>query len=116
MAPLPDTSSGARLAFYVILVIFAVLEQRVRLRSRRNGSGSREDGASLWVVVVCVAAGIGGGFLLASDVRSAAIPGPWPVFIVGLILMCTGIALRQWAIVLLGSSSRSTSACTAIRP
>ncbi len=102
MAPLPNTNSGAKLAFYVILAIFAVLEQRVRLRSWRNASGSREDGGSLWVVIVCVAAGIGGGFLLASDVQAAAIPGRWPVFVVGLILMCAGIALRQWAIVLLG--------------
>jgi protein-S-isoprenylcysteine O-methyltransferase Ste14 len=35
--------------------------------------------------------------------RAAAIPtGRWPLFSVGLVLMCAGIAIRQWAIALLG--------------
>ena len=29
-------------------------------------------------------------------------PGRWPVFVVGLVLMWTGIVIRQWAIALLG--------------
>lgn len=39
---------------------------------------------------------------MAGAAHSATIPGRWPIFVLGLILMCVGIALRQWAIVLLG--------------
>lgn len=103
MAPLPYTDSGAKIAFYVVLGSFAVLEQRVRLRSWRNREGSRMDRGSLLVVICSVVVGVGGAFALAADWHSAAIPtGRWPLFIVGLVLMCAGIALRQSAIALLG--------------
>ena len=103
MAPLPYTDAGARIAFYVVLGIFGLLEQRVRFRSWRNRQGTRVDRNSLFVVAVSVALGIGGGFALASDVHGAALStGRWPVFVVGVVLMCAGIALRQWAVALLG--------------
>lgn len=100
--PLPNTDAGAKIAFYAIIGIFGLLEQRVRLRSWRNRAGSHEDSGSLLVVLASLTAGIGGGFALAADVHSAALPGRVPVFILGLVLMCAGIALRQWAVVLLG--------------
>ena len=103
MAPLPYSESGARIAFYVVLGIFAVLEQRIRLKSRLNRRGVREDRGSMVVVIVAVTAGVGGGCAAAGLVPSAAIPDArWPIFVLGLTLMCAGIALRQWAIVLLG--------------
>ncbi len=103
MAPLPYSESGAKIAFYVLLAIFALLEQRVRRRSWLNRHGSRADRGSLLVVICSAVAGIGGGFALAGGVQSAAIPdGRWPIFVVGLVLMCVGIAIRQWAITLLG--------------
>ena len=44
-----------------------------------------------------------GAFLLATRVHGAAIPsGRWVLFGVGLALMVAGIALRQWAIAVLG--------------
>lgn len=103
MAPLTSTDSGAKIAFYAVLVSFAVLEQRVRLRSWLNREGSRVDRGSLLVVIGAVAVGVGGGFVAAADWHSAAIPtGRWPLLIVGLVLMCAGIAIRQWAIAVLG--------------
>ena len=103
MAPLPYTHPAAKIAFYAVLVIFVVLEQRVRLRSWLNPAGSRADRGSLLVVICSVVAGLGGGFALAVDVHSAAIPvARWPVFVLGLVLMCAGIAIRQWAVALLG--------------
>ena len=99
MAPLPNTDSAAKVAFYVILGVFGVLEHGIRWRNRR---GTREDRGSLLVVIVSVTSGIAGGFVLAAHVQSAAIPGRWPIFILGLTLMCAGIAIRQWAIALLG--------------
>jgi protein-S-isoprenylcysteine O-methyltransferase Ste14 len=52
----------------------------------------------LSVVVVMVA-----GFSLAAGVHAAAIrDGRWPIFVIGLVLMGTGVALRHWAVALLG--------------
>ena len=103
MAPLPYTDSGPKIAFYVVLGSFGVLEQRVRLRSWLNREGSSADRGSLLVVICSVLVGVGGAFALASDWHAAAIPtGRWPLFSVGLVLMCAGIAIRQWAIALLG--------------
>ena len=103
MAPLPYTDLGAGIAFYVVLGVFVVLEQRVRLRSWLNRHGSRADRGSLLVVICSVVVGLGGGFALAAAVHGAAIAaGRWPIFVVGLVLMSAGIAIRQWAIALLG--------------
>lgn len=103
MAPLPYTHSGAQIAFYVVLGAFALLECRVRLRSRLNRHGSRSDRGSLLAVYSSVYVGLGGGFALAATVHAAAIPdGRWPIFAGGLLLMSAGIAIRQWAVALLG--------------
>jgi protein-S-isoprenylcysteine O-methyltransferase Ste14 len=103
VAPLPYIDPGARIAFFAVLGVFVVLEQRIRIKSRFNRHGAREDRGSLLVVVVAVAGGVAGGCVVASLAPSAAIPGArWPLFILGIVLMCAGIALRQWAIALLG--------------
>lgn len=103
MAPLPYTHSGARIAFYAVLVAFLLLEWRVRLRSRLNPSGSGSDRGSLAVVFLTVGAGMAGGFALAGGAHGAAIRAArWPLFAIGLVLMVGGIALRQWAVALLG--------------
>jgi protein-S-isoprenylcysteine O-methyltransferase Ste14 len=102
--PLPYTNSGARIAFYVVLGVFVVLEQRVRLRSWRNRRhGTQADQGSLLVVLVSVFVGLGGGFALAAGLHETAIPDlRWPIFVVGLVVMCAGIAIRQWSVTLLG--------------
>ena len=103
MAPLPDTDSGARIAFNVILGVFLVAELRVRVRSRLNRQGSRSDRGSLLAVYVSVLAGMAGGFALAGAFHAAAIAQlRWPVFVAGLVLMGAGIVIRQWAIAVLG--------------
>ncbi|MEA2191249.1 MAG: hypothetical protein QOI73_1370 [Solirubrobacteraceae bacterium] len=103
VAPLPYSDSGARIAFYVVLGIFVVLEQRIRLKSRLNRHGVHADRGSLLVVIVAVGAGLAGGCVIAGHAPSAAIPtARWPIFVLGLALMCAGIALRQWAVALLG--------------
>lgn len=104
MAPLPYTDTGAQIAFYATVAVFVLLEQRTRIRSLLNRRGSRSDRGSLLVVIASVAAGVVAAFVLASDVPAAAItsPGTWAAFVFGLILMWAGIAIRQWAITLLG--------------
>jgi protein-S-isoprenylcysteine O-methyltransferase Ste14 len=101
--PLPYTETGAQVAFYATVGVFVVLEQRIRLRSWRNRQGSRSDRGSLVVVIAAVVAGVVGALVVASDLTGAAIsPGRWAVFVVGLVLMWTGIVIRQWAVTLLG--------------
>jgi len=103
VAPLPYSDAGARIAFSVVLGVFVVLEQRIRFKSRLNRQGAREDRGSLLVVIVAIALGVGGACVMAGRAPSAAIPGArWPIFLFGVALMCFGIALRQWAIMLLG--------------
>lgn len=103
MAPLPYTDPGAKIAFYVVLIAFLALEQRVRWRSWRNQRGSREDRGTLFVLIVCIGGGAGVAFSLAAGAHGAAIPvARWPIFGIGLALMCAGIVIRQWAVALLG--------------
>jgi protein-S-isoprenylcysteine O-methyltransferase Ste14 len=46
-----------------------------------------------------------GGFLAASKLESLAIRfARWPLFALGALLMAAGIAVRQWAIAVLGES------------
>ena len=102
MAPLPFSQPAARIAFDVVLGVWVLGEWWVRLRSHFNRQGSRLD-RTLLVVVTFVAAGVAGAFALAARVHEAAIAeGRWPLFVVGLVLMSAGIALRQWAIAVLG--------------
>ena len=93
---------GARIAVDAVLVVWMLLELRIRLRSHFNRQGARLDRGSLLVVVACIAAGIGGAFVLADTLPAAAIAaGRW-LFVLGVVLMCVGIAIRQWAVVILG--------------
>jgi protein-S-isoprenylcysteine O-methyltransferase Ste14 len=103
MAPLPYSQGGARVVFYAVLGIWVVLEWWLRFRSHLNRRGAPLDRSNVLVVVVFVAAGLGGAFVLAGDVPSASIhDGRWAIFVAGVVLMCVGIALRQWAVAVLG--------------
>jgi len=100
---LPDTQLAAQIPFYVVIGIWVLLELRVRLRSRLNRHGARLERGSLLVVIASIYAGLFGGFELAEKVPGAAIAdGRWLFFVVGMILMCAGIVIRQWAVALLG--------------
>jgi protein-S-isoprenylcysteine O-methyltransferase Ste14 len=100
---LPYSSTAAAIAFYAALVAFVVLEQRPRLRSMLNREGARRDRGSMVVLVACIAGGIVGAFLLASDVPGASLGAArWPLLVCGVALMVAGIVLRQWAITVLG--------------
>lgn len=101
--PLPYTDTGAQIAFYATVAVFGVREQRTRARCSVNRNGSRSDRGSLVVVIASAAAGVVGAFLLASRVPVAAIGlERRPAFVVGLLLMWSGIGVRQWAIAVLG--------------
>ena len=102
MAPLPYTDPGARIAFYAVIGAFAVLELRVRVRSVLNRQGSSADRGSFAFVYVTTAAGVVGAFLLARWHGAAIRDVRWPLFVLGVVLMTVGIAVRQWAVAQLG--------------
>jgi protein-S-isoprenylcysteine O-methyltransferase Ste14 len=87
----------------IVVGIWALLEVRIRLRSSLNRRGVRLERGRLLVVFGAIYAGVAGGFLVAEKVHAAAIAeGRWPLFVLGMVLICAGIAIRQWAVALLG--------------
>jgi protein-S-isoprenylcysteine O-methyltransferase Ste14 len=103
MAPLAFNQPDARIAFDVVLGTFIVLEWRARVSSRLHANGSSKvDHGSLLVIFASVYVAVG-AFLLAARAQGAAIPDVrWPLLCAGLVLMVAGIAIRQWAVFVLG--------------
>lgn len=103
MSTLPFDHPGARIVFDVVLGAFVLSELLIRVRSERNRDGSRVDRTSVLVVQATAIGGVGGAVLLARRLPGAALAGArWPLFVAGIVLMCAGIALRQWAVATLG--------------
>ena len=103
MTSLPPDHPGARIAFDLVVGAFVLSEVRVRLRSDRNREGPRVDRMSVRVVQATALLGVGGAVLLTRRVPGAvAEGGRWPLFVAGLVLMCAGIAIRQWSVSTLG--------------
>jgi protein-S-isoprenylcysteine O-methyltransferase Ste14 len=103
LSTLPFDQPGTRIAFDVVVGAFVLSELWIRLRSERNREGSRVDRTSLLVVQATAIGGVGGAVLLAKRLPGAALAGArWPLFVSGLVLMCVGIAIRQWAVATLG--------------
>lgn len=102
----PYRQSGAEVAFWVMLGLFAVGEYAVQFRSFRAGirgqSGQRVEHWSLAVVLIGVVGGLVGAIKLASGSTGEIDTGAWPLFSVGLMLMVVGLVIRWWAIASLG--------------
>jgi protein-S-isoprenylcysteine O-methyltransferase Ste14 len=77
-------------------------EYAVRFRSSFNRSGQRVERWSLLVVVAAVVGGMVSGIELASWNSAAIGAGRIPLFVLGLVLMASGVVLRQWAVLVLG--------------
>jgi protein-S-isoprenylcysteine O-methyltransferase Ste14 len=102
MAPLGSTDLTARMLLTATSIGFALSEVCIRLRSARNRGGSNADRGSIVAVVVGVAAGVVVAVRSAVGVTAATIPGRWIPFVMGLVMMWAGIALREWAVWTLG--------------
>jgi protein-S-isoprenylcysteine O-methyltransferase Ste14 len=98
----PYEQSGANIAFWALVCLFAVGEYVMRFRSGFNKGGRRAERWSLLVVVAAVVGGMLGGLELARWHAASDGAAGWPLFIVGLALMATGVVVRQWAIFVLG--------------
>jgi protein-S-isoprenylcysteine O-methyltransferase Ste14 len=102
MTSLPVIGHGARLLLQATAVAFTVSEVSIRIRSRRHADGSPLDRGSIVAVVLGIGAGVLTAAWCAVTVPGAAIPGRW-LPLAGVVLMWLGIALRQWAVLTLGS-------------
>jgi protein-S-isoprenylcysteine O-methyltransferase Ste14 len=92
---------GIDLPFWILFGAFVAGELVLVVRSRLNRSGQRVRGWGQLATVV----GLDGSILagLVFGVRAVgSLPLPWVFYVVGLVLMAGGIAVRQWAIVVLG--------------
>jgi protein-S-isoprenylcysteine O-methyltransferase Ste14 len=102
----PYRHSGADIAFWVMLGLFALGEYAMQFRSVRDlirrRSGRLAERWSLAVVLVAVIGGFVGGIKLAQGQTGEIRTGVWPLFGLGLVLMAAGIAIRWWAIIVLG--------------
>jgi protein-S-isoprenylcysteine O-methyltransferase Ste14 len=103
MTTLPATGHIASTVLQATVLAWAVSEVSIRIRSSRNSRGSRVDRGSIVAVVLSLGVGALIAGWCAVAVPSTAIPGGWPLLVAGLVLMWLGIALRQWAVLALGS-------------
>lgn len=93
------------------MMAWLLLEAGLLIRDRIRGKGgAARDQGTLWlnIVIITVAAVTAG--LVTGAVKNA---GPWEfgsagLTAAGLLLMWTGLAIRIWAIVVLGKSFRTT--------
>lgn len=116
MRPLVFSVLAYTVAFAIAIAIWAIPERIGSFwwRSSRDPSARRQDRGSLYVVIGSIVVGAGVGFSLAIAGRGAAIPWFRPqVTIAGIVLMVLGVALRWWAILILG---RSFTLDVAVRP
>lgn len=98
----PYEQSGVNIAFWTLFGLFAVGEYAMRFRSRFNRGGQQGERWSLLIVVAAAAGGVLGGLQLAHWHAASVGAARWPLFVVGLALMATGVLVRQWAIFVLG--------------
>jgi protein-S-isoprenylcysteine O-methyltransferase Ste14 len=101
--PLPFDQPVARIVFDVVLVVFAAGEVTIRVSTIRNRAKGTIEWGSLFVVIGGLALGIVGAIFVALHLTWAAIPaGRVTLFVVGIVLMVLGIALRAWSVIVLG--------------
>ena len=98
----PYEQSGANIAFWAIFGLFAVGEYAMRSRSHFHREGKRAERWSLLVVLAAVVGGMLGGLELVHWRAASIGAASWPLFVLGLALMATGVFVRQWAISVLG--------------
>jgi protein-S-isoprenylcysteine O-methyltransferase Ste14 len=98
----PHEQSGANIASWTLIGLFAVGEYAMRFRSGIYKGGVRAERWSLPIVVAAVVGGMLGGLELARWHAASNGAAGWPLFVVGLTLMAIGVVVRQWAIFVLG--------------
>jgi protein-S-isoprenylcysteine O-methyltransferase Ste14 len=97
------------LLFRISLYSWIAMETWIWLRDRHRRSGTPADRGSLWGVVVAYVLAMMAAWHFAYFQRWAAIaPFSLPVFLASLVLVWAGMALRLWAVLVLGRFFRIT--------
>ncbi len=90
------------------ITAWLALEAGLIIRDRVRGKGSfARDRGTLWLNIVIITVALGAAGTLTAALKSSA----WqfgPTGLAGPIVMWTGLAVRVWAIVVLGRSFRTT--------
>jgi protein-S-isoprenylcysteine O-methyltransferase Ste14 len=102
MASSASSDGTAQLLLNLSAVGFALSEISIRVRSARSRRGRSVDHGSLIAVVVTLAVGALIAIWSAVRVPTALLPFPRTSYVVGLMIIWLGIALRQWAVWTLG--------------
>jgi protein-S-isoprenylcysteine O-methyltransferase Ste14 len=93
------------------LTAWLLLEAGLLIRDRVRGKGgAARDQGTLWLNIVIIAVAVVAAGMLTGVVKTT---GPWQfgsagLTVAGLLLMWTGLAVRIWAIAVLGKSFRTT--------
>ena len=92
-----------RLVFVVAVLIWVLPEWVGSFFQRREAGAAGRDRGSMLALTIALDAGVGAGILLAVRLPGAAFPGDGRlVFGLGIALMLLGVALRWYAIWVLG--------------
>ncbi|MGN6326854.1 methyltransferase family protein [Pseudolysinimonas sp.] len=103
MIPIPFDDLAATIVFASLLVAFVLVEGGIRLASQRNAAGAPPRERASYVLLVVVLLAAMAGALLVARTGLGAIPvGRWGLFVVGAVLIALGLALRIWAVIVLG--------------
>jgi protein-S-isoprenylcysteine O-methyltransferase Ste14 len=105
MRPLVFTNGAYAIAFWIALAIWYIPEWigSVTQRARADASASVQDRGSYFTLVGLMLVGLVLGFVVAIDVTSAALVWHRTLLTaVGIALILLGVALRWWAIRVLG--------------
>ena len=97
------------LPFTISYAAWIAMEIWISLRDRRKRAGVRQDGGSLGVIVVAyVLALAAAGFIAGTQPWARIRPFQFQLYLAGVILMWAGMALRIWAVLVLGRFFRVT--------
>lgn len=103
MLPLVYTWSVYALVFWIIYLVWFVLEMIGAIRQRVQADAQKQDRGSLIVLGIGLYVGLFLNFFLAGLLPGAVLPGNHlVVFISALVLIILGMLLRQYAIQTLG--------------
>ena len=98
--PYQQPAAGA--VFWTLFALFVLAEYAMRFRARRNRIGRPAERWSLAVVVATIVGALFVALRLARWHVTTIDAGRWLFFVLGLVLMATGTAVRAWAVVVLG--------------
>jgi protein-S-isoprenylcysteine O-methyltransferase Ste14 len=99
----PDSTLPGVVVFWIVFYVWVGSEMFLGWKLRPTDGAIVSDAGSRWLLISLIWLGVAIGFALASAVPAAAFTsGRAPLFYLGIALMVAGLALRWYAIRVLG--------------